>query len=133
MASEFADDLAFLFAASGVDHVFISTLPLIPVIVGSGTCQIIETGGTSPENTQNNVLTPAYLQPAVQLTFRHKTYVGARALARIAYFACIVRNRFVNGTWYKWIKPLQEPFDGTPEPSSGQARVQFNVIANKRP
>lgn len=132
MASEFADDLAVLFAASGVDHVFISTMAHIPVL-SSGTCQIIETGGTSPENTHNNVLTPAYLQPSAQLTFRANTYVMARALARTAYFACVVRNRFINSTWYKWIKPLQEPLDGTPEPATGQARVQFNVIANKRP
>lgn len=54
---------------------------------------IVETGGTSPERTQNSVLTPAYPQPSAQITVRATDYVDARAMARAAYNALApIRN-----------------------------------------
>lgn len=54
---------------------------------------IIETGGTSPERTQNLVLTPAYPQPSAQIVVRATDYTDARTMARAAYVALAkIRN-----------------------------------------
>jgi hypothetical protein len=54
-------------------------------------------------------------------------------MAAAAYAALFkIRNQFINSGWYKWIKPLQEPADIGLD-TTGQARIVFNVIANKRP
>jgi hypothetical protein len=135
--SVFLDDLVIQLAAegcgsSGID-IFLSTMAHIPVFLSSGTLQLIETGGTAPENTQNTTITPAYLRPSAQITARANTYAVAKAKADAAFAALYkVRNQAIGSTFYRSIACLQSPFDGGPD-SRGQAQVQFNVIAIKRP
>jgi hypothetical protein len=67
------------------------------VLPTSGTfLSIVETGGTSPERTQNSVSTPAYQRPSAQIVARADTYVAAKTLANAAYDALVgVRNQNV--------------------------------------
>lgn len=90
---------------------------------------IVETGGTAPESIQNTNV-PAYRYPACQLTFRASTGTVAWAKARAAWLLISqVRNQTVNGTRYRSIKPLQEPFDGGVDDKE-RPTVKFNVIGD---
>lgn len=117
-------------------NIFATTMAGVPVLAsGEATLQITVTGGTGPEHTHNSTIRPAYVQPAAQLTARADAYEDAHAMAQAAYDSLtMVRNEFLvsGGSWYAWIKALQEPFDGGVD-ERGQVRVQFNVIAKKRP
>jgi hypothetical protein len=102
---------------------------------------IIETGGTTPENTQNSVIRPAYELPGAQIVVRADTYPVAYAMARAAYNSLVkTRNEYIGsgivsstGTWYRKIRPLQsEPFDIGLD-AEGRARSAFNVLGDKRP
>ena len=105
-----------------------ASIPLLPS--GAATCQIQTTGGTAPDNVQNNTIYPAYLQPSAQLTFRADAAQEARDMADLAFAALFVVNRFINSGWYQWIRPLQsEPID-MGQDSRGQARFAFNVIGH---
>lgn len=132
------NDLVTQLQAEGVGtfnaDIFASSKAVPPVLAsGFATIVIIDTGGTDPEKTHNSVILPAYLRPSAQLTARADSYEAADAKARAAYAALVkVRNQFIGATWYKWINPLQEPFDGGVD-DRGQIRVWFNVIGNKRP
>lgn len=136
------EDLVTQLEAEGVGtfgvSIFASSRASVPVLAsGLATVHIIETGGEAPENTHNALITPGYLQPGAQITSRADDYDAAMAKARQAYNALFkVRNQFINSGWYKWIKPLQEPFD-LQAPAGvdprGQCRIVFNVIGNKRP
>lgn len=126
----------------GVD-IFASSTSSIPILSsGAATIQVVATGGTTPDYTHNQPTRPAFLNPAAQLTTRAGTYAEAEAKARDAYFALCIRNMRLavgngvgvlsSGTFYRWIKPLQEPFDTGVDPR-GQATVKFNVIGSKVP
>lgn len=101
---------------------------------------IIETGGTTPDHTQNQVIKPAYQQPGAQIVVRADAYPVAYAMARAAYNSLVkTRNQYIGsgvvsatGTWYRKIRPLQEPFDLGID-ARGQARSAFNVLGDKRP
>jgi len=114
--------------------IFASSQAFIPVLAsGLATLHLIQTGGTAPERTHNAVLTPAYIQPTMQLTARASTHAAAFAKATAAYNSLFkIRNQFINSGWYKWVKPLGDLDDSGSDPN-GQVRVSFNVIANKRP
>jgi hypothetical protein len=110
---------------------FLSSRANVPFLA-SGCLQIIETGGTAPLSVHNRTEAPGYLRPTAQVTARAGTYPLARALAKEAYEALYVTNIFINSGWYLFIRPLQEPFDGVTD-ERGQARVYFNVRAERRP
>jgi hypothetical protein len=100
-----------------------------------------ETGGTSPENTQNSVIVPAYQKPGAQIVCRHASSPVAEAMARAAYNSLVkTRNQWIasgevsaTGTWYRKIRPLQEPYDMGALDAQGRTRWAFNVLADKRP
>ncbi len=130
----FLNDLVTEFVAEGVSSgwgvdLFTGTRAVIPHLAGSGVVSIIETGGTAPENTQNATGQPAFLQPSAQILARADTRSLAEAKAWDAYrVAFRIRNKFINGNWYKHVKPLQAPQDlGLDD--RGQIKYGFNVIA----
>lgn len=136
MMNPFTDDLAALLEAASVGtlgtDIFTglkTTVPQLPV--PSGSLHIVATGGTSPDETHNDVLTPAYTQPGAQITARASASQDAEAKARAAYAAVRIRNQFVGSGWYLWVKPLQEPFELTQE-DSDDSRWVFNVIARRK-
>lgn len=131
----FLNDLTTEFVASGVSSgwgtdLFTSTRAEILVISGVATLHLLETGGTAPENTQNATGQPAFIQPSAQITARADTKSLAEAKAWDAYRVCFrVRNRRINGNWYRSIKPLQQPTDlGVDD--RGQIKYGFNVLAS---
>ena len=55
---------------------------------------IIETGGTFPERTHNEINPPAWQRPSAQILVKAKSYASARAKAYDAYFALVgIRNQ----------------------------------------
>lgn len=59
---------------------------------------LVETGGTSPERTQNDIGPPAYPRPSAQVAVHGVTYAVSRAMARAAYNALVgIRNTNVTG------------------------------------
>lgn len=107
----------------------------VPPLLASGfaTTHLMATGGTAPDHTHNDLSTPAYEQPGAQVTFRagKEDLAFAKAYAaRNAYYP--VRNQTINGTWYMWIKVLQEPF-ALGIDDRGQTRVAFNLLGKKKP
>lgn len=144
----FLDEILFLLNEArpdvfGAGSVFQTTHATIPN--GDGPfLGIKETGGTAPDGTQNlvkglpwqGVVPPAMQHPAAQLVFTATTYAAARQMADLAYYILLqVTNRFVGNsrTFYRSIKPLQEPNDVLGADGLRRARVSFNVIADKNP
>ncbi len=132
------DDIATQLTAEGVAALGVdlraSTKAAVRVMAsGRASLHIIATGGSSPDNTHNSVITPAYINPSAQLVSRADDYKTAETMAFAAYFALYkVRNQFINSGWYQSIKPLQEPFDGGVD-ERGQVKVVFNVVGKCRP
>lgn len=135
----YLDDLVTILASSGCGtwgtEIFTSAKAEIPIIASGGvtsgaSLQLIETGGTAPENTQNCTIRPAFIQPSAQVVARANSKKDAERLAYRAYFALFgVRNRSVNGNWYRRIHPLQQPTDLGLDDQGGQIKYGFNVIA----
>jgi len=121
----FAEDIVTLLA--GVSPVvYISSKTQIPE--GGPHLSVVETGGSGPDYIQNQTA-PAYRKPSAQLTARGVSYPAARTLALAAWSVlAAIRNQTVNGTFYRSIKPLQEPFDIGDDDKS-RPTVKFNVIA----
>ena len=74
-----------------------------------------------------------FVRPGMQITARAKGYATARELAYNTHRALAgVRNRTVNGTWYREVYAVQEPFDNGLDDAE---RVQFvfNIVAVKNP
>lgn len=118
-------------ATFGTD-LFFSTMAAIPVLAsGAATLQVIETGGTSPEHTQNSAIVPAYIKPSAQLTARANSYeVAFEKMAEAIFSLCKVRNQFINSGWYRSIKQLQQPFDGAGPDDKKQAVCKCNIMAD---
>lgn len=114
-------------------NTFVTRRSSVPKSGDTPTLQIIVTGGTAPDFTQNKN-NPAYDHPGAQLIARARKPSLAEAFARAAYEVLTgVRNQFVNETWYLSIHALQEPFElGNTDPNNNTAFV-FNVVADKRP
>jgi hypothetical protein len=132
------DDIATQLENEGVATLGVnlraSTKAAVRVLTsGAASLHIISTGGTTPDGTQNSVITPAYINPSAQIVARADDYKTAEAMAFAAYFALVkVRNQFINSGWYQSIKPLQQPFDGGVD-ERGQVKVVFNVLGKSRP
>ncbi len=134
--SPFGDDLITLLQDAGVGTLGVdlfeglkSTVPQLPE--PSATVHVVPTAGTSPTNTHNSTLLPAYINPGAQITVRARASADAEAKVRDAYAAVHIRNQFVNSGWYLWISPLQEPFP-LPEQDTDDERWVFNVTARRR-
>jgi hypothetical protein len=131
----FLSDLVSLFQTDGVGTlgltIFTSTKASIPMLASGATLQIVETGGSAPERTQNAVVFPAYLRPSAMLVARAKSPAVAREMADAAYQSSVkVRNQFIGSNWYREIKPLQEPNDALGVDDRGQAQCSFNITAD---
>ncbi|KKL20884.1 hypothetical protein LCGC14_2451000 [marine sediment metagenome] len=93
---------------------------------------IIETLGLAPEGTHNAVDYPAYVRPSAQLLFRSTDHEDARVLAQQVWdLLQPVRNKFINGTWWRELNVQSEPFDLTPD-EEGRARIAFAIDVVKR-
>lgn len=93
---------------------------------------IVETPGREADETHNEVVVPAYQRPSAQVVVCARTYQTARTMARAAYNASRVTNQLVNGTWYRRMRPSQEPFDYGLDPK-GRPQLAFNLTAEKGP
>lgn len=119
-----------LFTGSNAD------LPMLPIDSGTylasgAVINMIGTGGASPEYTQNNTITPSYLNPAVQVTVTaNEAEIADRVIDKVMYSLCKIRNQTINGNWYRWVKPLQsQPIDMGID-KRGQAKRVLNFIGN---
>jgi len=106
--------------------IFTGTRAILPP--RTTTLQLIETGGTAPENTQNATAAPAFLQPSAQVVARGTTRVLAEQMAYRAFISLYgIRNRFIGLNWYQKVRPLQQPGDlGLDD--NGQIKYGFNVL-----
>jgi hypothetical protein len=133
----FLDDLVNQLESDSVGtwgaSIFTSTRAELPILSGGvtsgATLQLIETGGTAAENTQNATIRPAFLHPAAQVVARANSKKNAEALAWSAYKSLFgIRNRSINGNWYRSVRALQSPQDlGLDD--RGQIKYGFNVLA----
>lgn len=140
----FVQELLYIMSGDNVGvpltNMFTSSAKVLPTGAGPF-LSITETGGTTPENTQNAVIKPAYQNPGAMIVVRADSYPVAYAMARAAYNSLVkTRNQYIGsgilnatGTWYRKIRPLQEPSDVLGLDAQGRARCSFNVLAEKRP
>jgi hypothetical protein len=135
----FLDDLISILTAAGVTtaaNIFVSSKAIIPTGAGPY-ISISETGGSGPEQTHNAAKYgkgyPAYVRPNAQIFIRATTYPTARNMADTAYVAFYaVRNKLINGVFWRQIIPMQEPFDAGLD-DLNRACVIFNIACVKRP
>lgn len=130
----FLDDLVTKLETDGVGtrgvNIFTTSGVTVPRKTdGSATLHIKKTGGSSPEQTQNATLRPAFLQPGAQLVAAADDYETAETFASSAYYSLgQVRNEFINSGWYRRIRCLQEPHDiGVNDREQQQSG--FNILA----
>lgn len=108
-----------------------AVIPMLPS--GFATIHLLETPGTAPDLTHNDLITPAYIQPSVQVTARSADAETAYAKLQLAYNSLVkIRNQFINSGWYVWVKPTSHFLDAGLD-ARGQARISFNVTVRKRP
>lgn len=92
----FSEEIAGLLVLAGVGvfgtNIFNSSNAEIPD--GDGPyLSMIETGGTSPEHTHNEIQPAAWVRPSMQITARAKKFVSARTMAYAAHDALVgIRN-----------------------------------------
>lgn len=130
----FADDIIFLLQEAGLgtpgDNLVIGPRPVVKS--DQATLSVVVTGGRAPEGTHNSTDVPAYVRPSAQIVCRAPTYIMAEAQITKAYEALFkVRNRHVNGTWYRQITINQEPFP-IGEDDNNLIRFVFNIDVVKR-
>lgn len=140
----FTEELLYIMSGDGVGipqtNMFVGSFKVVPAGAGPF-LSIIETGGTTADHTQNSVIKPAYQRPGAQIVCRADTAPAAKAMARAAYNSLVkVTNAYIGsgilnptGTWYRKIRPLQEPFDIGLDPTGNRVRYAFNVLSDKRP
>lgn len=128
----FLDDAVTKLEADGVGTFNVTIFTTSQVAVPKktvATLHLKKTGGTSPEQTQNATLRPAFTKPGLQLTARADNIEDADILISSAYDSLTqVRNQFINSGWYRRMRPLQEPFDNGVD-DRGQFQMTFNLLA----
>jgi hypothetical protein len=93
---------------------------------------LISTGGTGDERTHNSVAVPSYEFPGAQVVLRGINPVEVQAKAKDAHRAIgAVRNRTINGTHYRDVKCLQQPFDDGVDDTSKRIVYKFNVLGDR--
>jgi len=97
-STTFADEIVAILVAASVgtldSTIFVSSGINVPD-TDTPILVLTETGGTSPERTQNSIATPAYQRPSMSIVAKARTTRQARALAQSAY-AALVRIRNVD-------------------------------------
>jgi Bacteriophage minor capsid protein len=131
----FMDDVAAIFVEAGLGVAGQTVLggprPKVDPSVASLT--ISPTGGSQPERTHNEGDLPAYVKPSAQIVARAQQPSAAEALAQAAWNALFkVRDRKVNGVWWRQTTMNQEPFPIEAD-EQGLARYVFNFSCVKRP
>lgn len=115
---------------------FMTSSAAIPAGIGPY-ISLTKTGGSGREGTHNAAAEgkAGYVRPNMQILVRHKEALEADKKAKQIYdFITSIgqKSQYINGTWYRSITPLQEPYDfGQDQP--GRAQVVFNVAIVKRP
>jgi hypothetical protein len=134
----FIDDLITILTTAGVGtfnvNIFASSKAQIPTGAGPY-LSITQTSGSGPENTHNaaGIGRIAYERPNAQLLARAQTYPAALGMIDAAFKAVFpVRNRFVNGVWWRQVVCLQQPFDFGLDDLNRICFV-FNIAVTKRP
>lgn len=140
--STWHDEILHILSGAGVGipqvNMFASSGKQLPK--GNGPyLSVIPTGGAGPENTHNYTTVPAYQIPGAQIVVRAGSYQVAEAMARRAYNALFATsNEWIGsgvlsstGTWYRKIRPTQEPFDLGLDAES-RSRSAFNVLGDKK-
>jgi len=129
------DDLVTLLVEGGIPDadIFVGSKATLPDGPDRSFITIRMTGGTSPEGTHNSPNVPAYIRPSAQLVGRAPDYAVAKALTQLAFNILFpVKNRFVNGTWWRSVTMVQsEPLD-LEEDDKGRPRFAFNINIVKR-
>jgi len=129
------DDLVTLLVEGGIPDadIFVGSKATLPEELSRSFITIRMTGGPAPEGTHNLPNVPAYPRPSAHIVARAEDYAVAKALAQRAFDILFpVRNRFVNGTWWRSISMVQsEPLD-LEEDDKGRPRFAFNVNIVKR-
>ncbi len=93
---------------------------------------LISSGGSGAEGTHNSPDFPAYETPKGQVLVRAIDYADADFLCQQIYFFFYgISNRKINGTWWKQITTLGEPFDLPPDEKERPRRA-FNLQCVKR-
>lgn len=130
-----ADDVVSILVAAGLgvygDTIFIGPRPALPDI-DAAIITVNVLPGVGPEGTHNSTDVPAYVRPSIQIVTRATKSSDAEAMALAAYLALFpVRNRIVNGTWWRSLTMKQEPFD-LGEDVNSRPRIAFNFDCVKR-
>jgi Bacteriophage minor capsid protein len=132
----FVEDIASVLTSASIGtvgtNIFYTTRATIPSDDGPY-ISLIETAGFPDFWIQNDKTRPAFERPGAQIIVRAARYTVARDKAiAVHYEIRKVINRFVGQNWYRWIKPLQLPFDdGTDK--ENRARIKFNAICDRSP
>lgn len=133
--SEVATDLAVLIVGAGLgvagSTLFIGPKAQVPT-TSRLSVSLVPYGGLPPERTQNSVAVPAYQRPSVQILVRGDDYAEVEARSRAIYLLLGgIRNQLVNGTYYREVTAIQEPFDMGVDAVTRPQKI-FNVAVVKR-
>lgn len=93
---------------------------------------VIRSIGQGTEGTHNSTTVPAYERPGAQIVARATDYDVAEAKILALYaFMFPIRNQFINGTYWRELNVLGEPFDLPPDEKQ-RVRIAFNINCVKR-
>jgi len=131
------DDLVWLIEQAGLGtygtDLFKGTKAAIPITGAGPFTTLIATGGASPEGTHNMTDLPAYVHPSAQIVVRAELYDVAEAHVKALYELLYpIRNRMVNGTWWRQVTYLQSEALDLGRDDNGRVRLAFNIDVVKR-
>lgn len=131
----FTTEVINLLVANGIGtygtNIFLSTKAVLPT--GDGPyLSITEVPGLDVKRTQNSVAEPAYRRPGIQFIARAVKYSEAKTMIDSVYdVLAAVHNQFLDGVWYLWIRPVEEPYDNGND-TNGRICLVFHAVAYKR-
>ena len=129
MPSFLLDDLRDWLTSEGVTtQIYRGFMPELP----DDALQIIETGGMPPVHAMSSAAGNAVEErPSVQLIRRSPSYERARAEMQVIFRLLDgAGDKTVNGTRYKWVSALQQPF-ALPRDESNRSLIAMNVAIAK--
>jgi len=118
------------FGTPGTD-LFIGTKVTIPSESPIPITVIVATGGFAADWIHNTDL-PAFVYPGAQISVRANDYPTAETLIHSIFNLLIsVNNRVLGSTFYRRIRPFQQPFDlGTD--AVRRAHLAFNIWGDRQ-
>jgi Bacteriophage minor capsid protein len=140
IVSTFTADLIYLLSNAGAELSLTLTYgtnlfkgPKAKLPDGTGPfVSVIRSVGRGAEGTHNSTGVPAYERPGGQIVVRATDYDVAEDFAKELFaFFYPIRNRMINGTWWRELIPRGEVFDLPPD-EKGRARCAFNFDSAKR-